>query len=1229
MKVRHYLFILLLTHCSISFGQDWVKYSDSIIWNITNSNYSKAKDFLSLAEKDLAQSNFKKDTVYADFLYRKGLLSYFQDENPEMEFNESIAIWTSSDKINLKKLMRLYYFFGNYFFDVKNYDKAYQLYLLCYETGQQINFDSISDFKEVTYHLYLIERWENSNNSEAVKWSKVYIDFNKNQAVKEFNFRFVQAYGFVHGEVKIIELLEKYLKSYYDREIENELLIQKINFELMNSHYFLDNYTETINYGEESLNIIERNGLSPNSDKELIYSLLIIAYQQIGDNINQEKYEQLKRQYFPNVNEIDYYDELDRLIKTYDYSAFESQFKIYEEELKKEKNYDELVSIYMLSLTLFERSILYDKVTIENQISFLELHRNKLSAESNVIFDLLIAEYSFFTQDFLTTLKLCNRNLEKAGDDFKLIFLKFKAIAERMLGLPNANETAYKTIAFSRELFGSNNPQILPYLILPLSINNYGTDNRSTAIATEALQLIYAHNLEQTDIAAQIWYLLGNEAILKNNFKDAERYFKKALTIYSNQEQVTNPSLYYSCLLGLANTSLLQAEYVICWSYLEKARDFIASQNNLMTIAYGDYYDALGHYYFYQDDFFNAKIAYENSFSFYGEELSKGRKMNLILCNYFIEMNVEKTIEQLEGFYQVNGDVSKVLKIIYILKFNTGQDAEARKLLLDGIHQVISNNDSYFHLLSDAERETLYVDFTDEFEFLNTHLLLTNNQEFLEEYLNLRFYFKSLLLYNTKQSNTKNHLKIANYKQLKENTILLNTYFEQSSDFSNEIEELQHKNRELEKSLSNGKSQLESPTLKSVKNQLMDKEAYVEIIRINKQSRSATKDKLNILNKFTDSISYGAFIVKKHGPPKFILIDSTSALENEFLKTYQNYSKGTQKFKTDTSSYNVFFKPVENALKGIETVFLVTDGVYNAMNTESLYNTEKNQYVIEYLNIKPILSARSLTKEKELDASVESGKAILIGNPDYELVDFSTPNPEEMVLDPSISMVLRSNDFSRTISYLPGTEREIQTIFTILEADNWDTELYRLDTATEDNLKKVASPKVLHIATHGYFIGDESLTSSDDKLFGISSNYVQDNSLLKSGLLLAGAQNTIDGHTIPLVNNGILTAQEAKGLDLKGTELVVLSACETGEGDRLIGEGVYGLQRAFMLAGAKSVIMSFWNVNDDTTQRLMTYFYTNWIEKGIPKYDAFRLAKLKLKDEFPEPFYWAPFILIE
>jgi len=183
--------------------------------------------------------------------------------------------------------------------------------------------------------------------------------------------------------------------------------------------------------------------------------------------------------------------------------------------------------------------------------------------------------------------------------------------------------------------------------------------------------------------------------------------------------------------------------------------------------------------------------------------------------------------------------------------------------------------------------------------------------------------------------------------------------------------------------------------------------------------------------------------------------------------------------------------------------------------------------------------------------------------------------------------------------------------------------------ALEEAVKRVHHPRVLHIATHGFFLANQK-THAKQK--DVTATAMED-PMLRSGLFFAGATRSICGLAPAAdADDGVLTAYEASMLDLQGTELVVLSACKTGLGTNRSGEGVFGLRRAFQEAGADSVLMSMWQVPDEETKRLMKLFYENWLG-GMNKHEALRMAQRKLRDELRAegrdwPFFWGAFVLV-
>ena len=208
------------------------------------------------------------------------------------------------------------------------------------------------------------------------------------------------------------------------------------------------------------------------------------------------------------------------------------------------------------------------------------------------------------------------------------------------------------------------------------------------------------------------------------------------------------------------------------------------------------------------------------------------------------------------------------------------------------------------------------------------------------------------------------------------------------------------------------------------------------------------------------------------------------------------------------------------------------------------------------------------------------------------------------------------------LDYLPGTKAEAEAIAKVVNeahVKGLHADLMLGKDGTETSFKSLDGQhkQIVHIATHGFY--NTTDTASDP--------------LSRCGLYFAGADNALQGEVIPAgVDDGVLTAQEISSLDLRGLHLVGLSACQTGEGE-ITGDGVFGLQRGFKKAGAQSLLMSLWPVNDAATSLLMTEFYKNWISNGKTMREALELAKQEVRSHkekgWDAPKYWAAFILLD
>ena len=328
--------------------------------------------------------------------------------------------------------------------------------------------------------------------------------------------------------------------------------------------------------------------------------------------------------------------------------------------------------------------------------------------------------------------------------------------------------------------------------------------------------------------------------------------------------------------------------------------------------------------------------------------------------------------------------------------------------------------------------------------------------------------------------------------------------------------------------------------------------------------------------------------------------------------------------------YENFWGKIEPYLEGISKVYFSSEGIYSKINPNVLYDSISNNFIIDKYNIEFVSNVEDFVSKKQNKKLFDSSKdlnAVIIGNPTFLLVD-----KEEILSSKEYqSRAINKNELDSLqrgmlLSDLPGTQIEIDLISDNLKSKGWDVEVISGVDATETSVKSVVNPKILHIATHGFFFEDQQMVKRSN-MISSDNNKVVANPMTRSGLIFSGAENTMNGEMLAN-DNGWLNSYEASLLNLRKTALVVLSACETGSGDVRNGKGVYGLQRAIKVAGAESLIMSMWEVDDKATQELMTLFYDFWIDKKMSKKEAFKKAQQKIREKYKHPYYWGAFIMI-
>ncbi|MFN8279079.1 MAG: CHAT domain-containing tetratricopeptide repeat protein [Saprospiraceae bacterium] len=456
------------------------------------------------------------------------------------------------------------------------------------------------------------------------------------------------------------------------------------------------------------------------------------------------------------------------------------------------------------------------------------------------------------------------------------------------------------------------------------------------------------------------------------------------------------------------------------------------------------------------------------------------------------------------------------------------------------------------------------------------------------------------------------------------------------------VKELEEKANTLEKEIARtvagiGEA-MRQITWKEVQTSLKEGEAALEFVHFRKSASNRE-----------DSILYSALLVMpgtEH--PLFVGMFEEKSLDSLLLSRngrkadyvnglYTLDDRGAIAMEAPKRTlYEILWKPLEKVLDGVKTIYYSPCGLLHRINLDAIPISETETIADRYKLIE-LNSTRQLVIPTNIKTA--HNDAVVYGAIQYD-AQRNDIQSEPMIASRARGefefQSLDSTAKTGSWKFLPWTESEVSNIEKIMQVAGVLVQLNKSGNASELSFKNLGtnsspSPRILHIATHGYFfpdpkqLPDKIQTNERESVFKSS-----DHPMLRSGLIFSGGNSAWQGKLTPEgMEDGVLTAYEISQLNLSNTELVVLSACETGLGDIQGNEGVYGLQRAFKIAGVKYIIMSLWQVPDKQTSMLMTTFYKKWLEDKLSIPDAFHAAQKALREQGFDPHQWAGFVLIE
>jgi CHAT domain-containing protein/tetratricopeptide (TPR) repeat protein len=518
------------------------------------------------------------------------------------------------------------------------------------------------------------------------------------------------------------------------------------------------------------------------------------------------------------------------------------------------------------------------------------------------------------------------------------------------------------------------------------------------------------------------------------------------------------------------------------------------------------------------------------------------------------------------------------------------------------------------------------------------------NNEIKNQLADFNLFIKNAMLFNNQlldeiANKSKNPIVAVSWQQFIGLRLNISRLLQLPLNQQLHLRELQNQSDSIEKELMRNLPEFQQMVInnnlnwKDVQNKLKANEATIDFVSFHYSNK-----------QLTNTIKYAAFISRPSWDgPQFINLFNEEQLASLFdssntsysiNKLYCNYN-GIGDSSCTSELYKLIWQPMDSLLSGVKKVYVSPSGLLHRVSFSAIPIPEGGRLIDRY-SLEMLANIRTLAEIHKEESDIPISFT-LIGGVDYDAEPtVFNPQKNKLIKDTLFSS-LRSLHRGRW-SFLAGTEDEIMDIKKIIAPLNLSLDLITSSNASEEVIKMIGKPNrpvpsVIHIATHGFAFTKPKAISQPIKFQWQEERGAlfrnSEDPLTRAGLVMAGG-NRIWTTGFPFLNreDGILTASEVSELNLKGCLLATLSACETGLGEIKGGEGIFGLQRAFKMAGVHYLIVSLWKVPDSQTKEFMALFYSAWLIQKLTIREAFRKTQIMMSKKY-SPYQWGAFILVE